>query len=84
MVTKSDVEIRNTNGLMSLVATGPLSIDAEYVLRLADGGSQVRASVSVRGRGLLGGILARGVDTPLAAGALNASVARLGRELQLG
>jgi hypothetical protein len=78
-----DVEISEADdGRLSLVATGPVSIDAEYVLRAADGGSEVRASVSVRGRGLLGGLMARALDTLLAAGALRAAVARLGDELQ--
>jgi uncharacterized protein YndB with AHSA1/START domain len=67
---------------MSLLATGPVSIDAEYLLRPSAGGSNVQASVSVRGRGVLGRVLARGVDALLAGGALRASVARLGRELQ--
>jgi hypothetical protein len=78
-----DVEIQQADdGRLSLVATGPVSIDAEYLLRAAGGGSEVRASVSVRGRGLLGGLLARALDTLLAAGALRASVARLGEQLQ--
>jgi Polyketide cyclase / dehydrase and lipid transport len=78
-----DVEIYEADdGRLSLVATGPVSIDAEYVLRAAGSGSEVRASVSVHGRGLLGGLLARTLDTLLAAGALHASVARLGEELQ--
>lgn len=67
---------------LSLVAHGPVSIGAEYLLAPADGGSDVRASVSVSGRGLLGGILARACEAVLAAGALRASVARIGRELE--
>ena len=65
---------------LSLVAKGSVSIGAEYRLAPADGGSDVRASVS--GRGLLGGTFARAFEAVLAAGALRASVARIGRELE--
>ena len=78
-----DVEIHEADEeRLSLVAHGPVSIGAEYVLAPAEGGSDVRASVSVSGRGLLGGMLARAFETVLAAGALPASVARIGRELE--
>jgi hypothetical protein len=78
-----DVEIREAHdGCMSLVATGPISIDAEYVLSPSDGGSDVHASVSVSGRGLIGGVLARATEGLLAAGALRSAVARMARELE--
>ncbi len=78
-----DVLIREAHdGRLSLVASGPISIDAEYVLSPLDGGSAVRASVRVTGRGLLGGVLARAVEALLAAGALRNSVARIARELE--
>ncbi len=78
-----DVEIQEAREeRLSLVASGPVSIGAEYELASADGGSDVRASVSVKGSGLLGGVLARAVEAVLAAGALRASIARLGREFQ--
>jgi Polyketide cyclase / dehydrase and lipid transport len=78
-----DVEIREAyDGGLSLVATGPISIDAEYVLSPVDGGSEVQATVSVCGKGLMGGLIARAVEALLAAGALRASVARMGSELQ--
>ena len=78
-----DVEIHEADEeRLSLVADGLVSIGAEYVLAPADGGSDIRASVSVSGRGLLGGMLARAFETVLAAGALPASVARIGRELE--
>ncbi len=54
-----EVEIREAHDRrLALVATGPISIDAQYDLSPADGGSALRASVSVGGRGLLGGLLA--------------------------
>ena len=78
-----DVEIHEAGEeRLSLVANGLVSIGAEYRLAPADGGSAVRASVSVSGRGLLGGTLARAFEAVLAAGALRASVARIGRELE--
>ncbi len=78
-----DVEIHEAHdGRLALVARGPLSIGAEYVLRPLDGGSHVRASVSVAGQGMFGRVLARTVEALLAAGALRASVARIGRELE--
>ena len=78
-----EVEIREAHdGCLSLVASGPISIDATYLLSPADGGSEVRASVSVSGRGLFGSVLAAAADALLAAGALKSSVARIGRELE--
>ena len=78
-----DVEIHEArDGRLSLGAAGPISIDAEYVLRPADGGSVVSASVSVAGQGLIGRVLARATEAVLAAGALRASVARIGDELE--
>ncbi len=80
-----DVEIREADlDRVALLATGPVSIGAEYQLRPAAGGSKVRAAVSVTGRGLMGGLLARATEALLAAGALNASVGRIGHELQTG
>ena len=78
-----DVEIHEADEeRLSLVANGSVSIGAEYRLAPADGGSAVRASVSVSGRGLLGGTLARAFEAVLASGALRASVTRIGRELE--
>ncbi len=78
-----DVVIREANdGCLSLVASGPISIDAEYTLSPVDGGSEVHASVSVSGRGLIGGVLARAIEALLAAGALRGSVARMAQELE--
>jgi Polyketide cyclase / dehydrase and lipid transport len=77
-----DVEIREADDRrVELLATGPVSIGAKYHLRPADGGSEVRASVSVSGRGLIGGVLARATEALLAAGALRSAVARMASEL---
>ena len=78
-----DVEVFEVDdGRLALAATGPISIDVEYVLRPADRGSQVRASISVAGRGLFGRVLAQATEVVLAAGALDVAVGRIGRQLQ--
>ena len=79
-----DVEVLDAeDGRLALVANGPISIDVEYVLRPADRGSQLRASISVAGRGLFGRVLAQATEVVLAAGALDVAVGRIGRQLQL-
>jgi Polyketide cyclase / dehydrase and lipid transport len=78
-----DVDIRAADSQrVELVADGPVSIGAEYRLSPLDGGSEVSASVSVSGHGLLGGVLARAADAVLAAGALHASLARIDHALE--
>ena len=78
-----DVEVFEADdGRLSLVATGPISIDVEYVVTPVDSGSEVRASVSVSGSGLMGRVLAQATDAVLAAGALNTAVGRIGREFE--
>jgi hypothetical protein len=67
---------------LALVADGPISMDVEYRFRQVASGSEVRASVSVRGSGLVGRVLAQATDTLLAGGALRAAVGRIGRELE--
>ncbi len=70
------------DGCLDLVADGPISIAVEYRLQPAERGSDVHASVSVDGHGLLGRLLAKATDALLAAGALRYSLDRLGHELQ--
>jgi hypothetical protein len=67
---------------LALAADGPISIDVQYVVRPVPGGSDVRASVSVEGRGLFGRVLAGATEALLAAGALRSSLDRLGRQLR--
>jgi hypothetical protein len=67
---------------LALVADGPISVAVEYLLQSGYGGSEVHASVSVEGHGLLGRVLAKATETLLAAGALRSSLERLGRELE--
>jgi Polyketide cyclase / dehydrase and lipid transport len=67
---------------LALVATGPISIDVEYRLRPAPRGSNVSASVSVSGRGLIGRVVAQATDALLAAGALDLAVGRIRRQFE--
>ena len=67
---------------LALVADGPISMDVEYRFRRVARGSEVCASVSVRGSGLIGRILVQATDALLAAGALRNAVSRIGRELE--
>src|SRR5205823_1226108 len=67
---------------LALAADGPISIDVQYVLRPVPGGSDVRASVSVDGRGLFGRVLASATEALLAAGALRKALDPLGRQLR--
>jgi len=67
---------------LALVATGPISIDVEYRLRPAPCGSNVSASVSVSGRGLIGRVVAQATDALIAAGALDLAVGRIRRQFE--
>ena len=67
---------------LSLVADGPLSISVDYALRPASDGSDVRATISVRGKGFLGRLLATATEGLLGAGALQSSIERLARALE--
>jgi hypothetical protein len=70
------------DGRLALLAEGPVSIDAEYLLAPVPGGSRLRASVRVGGRGVVGRVLARAADALLATGLLRLSVSGLARELR--
>ena len=73
-----DVEVLEAeDGRLSLVASGPISIDVEYVVTPVSDGSAVHASVSVQGSGLMGRVLAQATDALLAAGALQTAVNRI-------
>ena len=56
---------------------------AEGALFDAAGGTEVRASVSIRGSGLIGRVLARAADALLAAGALDRAISRIARQLKV-
>lgn len=77
------VHVRDAqDGRLALLAQGPVDIDAEYMMHPVRGGSRLRASVRVHGRGLVGLTLARAADGLLAAGLLRISVSRIARELR--
>jgi uncharacterized protein YndB with AHSA1/START domain len=77
-----DVEVHEAvDGRLRLSADGPVGFDVRYDLAPAPRGSEVRAAVTVRPvRGLTGRLLAEATNALLAAGALQAAVARLARE----
>ena len=77
-----DVEVLEADeGRLALRAAGPVALDVAYELAVAEGGSEVRASVGIRpGRGLRGRLLAEATSALLSAGALNQALSRIGRE----
>jgi hypothetical protein len=78
-----EVEVAEADdGHLLLSATGPIRLDVEYCAVASDAGSEVHASVTVTGRGLLGRALAHATDALLAAGALRAAVERIASELE--
>jgi hypothetical protein len=78
-----DVEVlRACDERLELTASGPISMNVQYRLRPAGSESEIEASISVEGRGLLGRLAAKATETLLAGGALRMSLERLARELQ--
>ena len=77
-----DVEVREASARgLSLAADGPVGFDVAYELAEVAGGSEVRASVSVRpSGGLAGRLLAHATSALLSAGALEAALGRVARE----
>jgi uncharacterized protein YndB with AHSA1/START domain len=78
-----DVEVHEAHERgLALSANGPVGMDVEYELAPGtSGGSEVRASVSIRpGRGITGRILAEATGALLSAGALQAALSRVVRE----
>ena len=66
---------------LSLAADGPVGFDVDYQLAAVAGGSEVRASVSVRpSGGIAGRLLAQATAALLSAGALEAALSRVARE----
>jgi hypothetical protein len=70
---------------IQLSASGPVAFDVDYRLSEAQcGGSEVRASVSVRSSGgLTGRLLAEATGALLTAGALHAALGRIAKEASL-
>ena len=66
---------------LSLAAHGPVGLDVAYDLAAHEGGSEVRASISVRsGKGITGRLLAEATNALLSAGALTHAISRLAAE----
>ncbi len=70
------------DGRLVLTAVGPIRLDVEYLAVAAAEGSEVHASITVTGQGLMGRILAQATDALLAAGALRKAVDRIAGELE--
>ena len=70
------------DGHLVLTAVGPIRLDVEYLAVAAAEGSEVHASITVTGQGLMGRILAQATDALLAAGALRKAVDRIAGELE--
>jgi hypothetical protein len=77
-----DVEVEQAgDGRFALTASGPIELGVEYEA-FADGdGTEVWATVEVRGGGLLGRLLAQATDALLAAGALDRALGRIASEI---
>jgi hypothetical protein len=67
---------------LALFASGPIRLDVEYLLRPVESGSEVQASVAVRGQGLGGRVLAHATGALLSAGALRQAIARIAHEAE--
>jgi uncharacterized protein YndB with AHSA1/START domain len=78
-----DVDVLHaTEERLELVADGAISFGVRYVMRPAPAATEVHATVSVEGAGLLGRVLAKATEALLAAGALRISLERIACELQ--
>lgn len=76
-----DVEVHEAgDGRLALSAQGPVAFDVAYEARPAGGGSEIRASVSLRsGGGFFGRLAEQATAALLQAGALGHAVDRIAR-----
>jgi uncharacterized protein YndB with AHSA1/START domain len=78
-----EVEVGEADeGRLVLTAVGPIRLDVRYLAVAGRHGSEVSATVTVSGSGLMGRILAQATDALLASGALRAAVDRIADELE--
>ena len=78
-----EVHVADEDGL-ELTAEGPIGIDVRYEVAAVDDGSEVTASVSVRGGGgFTGRLVARATSALLAAGALDGAAGRIARAAEM-
>lgn len=74
-----EIHAADADGL-KLTAAGPISIDVLYALEANEGGSEVTASIGVRGgSGLTGRVLATATSALLKGGALDLATSRIAR-----
>jgi len=79
-----DVEVEQAGeGRFALTATGPIELGVEYEAFAGGDGTEVWATVEVRGGGLLGRLLAQATDALLAAGALDRALGRIADEIEI-
>ena len=77
-----DVDVEQAgDGRFALTATGPIDIGVEYEAFEAEAGTDVWATVTVSGGGLVGRLLAQATDALLAAGALDRALGRIANEI---
>jgi len=79
-----DVQVREaTRDRLALLASGPVELDVDYRVEPTDLGTSVQAVVSVRSAGgTTGRLIARAVNTLLAAGVLDRALSRIGAEAE--
>jgi hypothetical protein len=77
-----DVE-QAEEGRFALTASGPIDLDVEYeAFERTGNGTELWATVSVKGGGLVGRLLAQATDALLAAGALDRALGRIANEIE--
>ena len=77
-----DVDVEQAGGgRFALSASGPIDLDVEYEAFDDGTATEVWATVTVRGGGLLGRVLAQATDALLAAGALDRALGRIAAEI---
>jgi len=70
------------DGRFALIASGPIDIEVEYEVFEDEAGTDVWATVSVTGRGLIGRVIAQAADALLAGGALDRALGRVASEVE--
>jgi hypothetical protein len=70
------------DGRFALTASGPIDIEVEYEVFADDWGTDVWATVSVTGRGLIGRLIAQATDALLAGGALDRALRRIASAIE--
>jgi hypothetical protein len=79
-----DVQVLEaTHERLALLANGPVELDVDYRVEPTDLGTSVQAEVSVKSAGgTTGRLIARAVNTLLAAGCLDRALSRIGSEAE--